>query len=85
MFRIAVTTDSRTFLLLDSAQALAHSKILVREGGGEGEEMRRRGGGGQGGGRDRKMNRTDSPIHHTTSSISRATSTLVTIRNQSHC
>ena len=53
MFRIAVTTESRTFLLFESAQALAHSKILASESerdedGKEEEEMRRgKGGGGR--------------------------------------
>ena len=35
-FRMAVDTDRRTFLLLEGAQALAHSKILRRENDGTG-------------------------------------------------
>lgn len=32
VFRMAVATESRTFLLFESAQALAHSKILREKG-----------------------------------------------------
>ena len=35
VFRMAVATDNRTFLLVVSAQALAHSKILGEDTGEE--------------------------------------------------